>query len=321
MKFNDQAQALAEAAAHGRIEEYEKSLRKLKPAGQGNGTHTALLGVANCGVRAAVPGEKIAADIRLHLPRGARDISDGEIWGAVSKALADGGKPPASAILASPPRIKPELRDKLIAAGAGTTVDAIIAASPITIPPDPIEQQRLVLTSLYGEDEVVFIGDRYDMDVRKVRDWLDQIARGIPVGPHAIPNPLTGEESLTKDGKPSRRADACVAAFRFATIEFDTLSLEDQLAFWAAVRLPVAALIDSGGKSIHGWIRVDAPDRESWERDIERGLFGERLVPLGVDAACRNEARLSRMPGFTRVDSGRVQRLLFLAPTGRTVRI
>ena len=53
---------------------------------------------------------------------------------------------------------------------------------------------------------------------------------------------------------------------------------------------------------------------------MECGLFAERLVPLGVDAACRNEARLSRMPGYLRPDSQRLQRLLYLAPEGRAVR-
>jgi len=72
-------------------------------------------------------------------------------------------------------------------------------------------------------------------------------------------------------------------------------------------------LIDSGGKSIHAWIRVDCPDRNAWERAIEQELFGQWLAPMGVDLACRNESRLSRLPGHYRVDTGNRQRLLFLA--------
>ena len=320
MRFNDQVMALAEDAVTARRDKYKKSLQRLKPAGQGNGTHSALLAIANRGVRAGIAAEEIASDIRQNLPPGSRVVSDAEIWGAVNKALADGGKPPTSAVPIGPPRVRPELRDRLIAQGAGATIKDIMAASPLPIPASPVEQQRLVLVSLYGGDEFVFIGERHDTDPRTVRSWVEILAAGHPLGPHIIPNPLTGEEGLTKDNKPSRRADACVAAFRFAVVEFDGLPLEQQVAFWTAVKLPVTALIDSGGKSIHGWIRVDAPDRVAWERDIEVGLFAERLVPQGVDAACRNEARLSRMPGHTREDSGRVQRLLYLAPAGKAVR-
>lgn len=319
MGFNDQARALAATTAKEKSERYEKGLRALKPAGYGNGTHQALLGVASCGVRAGIPGEQIFAEIRKHLPPGARAVRDTEIWGAINKALADGGKPPLSALITGQPRVRPELRDAIVAQGIGTTAEDIVAASPITIPNEPALQQRLLLTSIYKENDFLFIGDRYGSDVRTVHSWLDRVAAGKPLGPHVIPNPLSGAEAPTKDGKLSRRADSCVAAFRFAVVEFDALPVDQQLAFWAAVKLPVAALIDSGGKSIHGWVRVDAPNRSAWERDVEVGLFAERLVPLGVDSACRNEARLSRMPGFTRKESGRLQRLLYLAPEGKAV--
>ncbi|MFC1451857.1 hypothetical protein ACFLSJ_00770 [Verrucomicrobiota bacterium] len=131
---------------------------------------------------------------------------------------------------------------------------------------------------------------------------------------------LTGDLGPTKNGGMSFRADSCIASFRFATVEFDSVPMDEQAAFWAGVDLPVAAIIDSGGKSLHGWVRVDRPDREAWEWDVEIGLFARRLVPLGVDAACRNEARLSRMPGFHRAETKRWQRLLYLAPNGRRVR-
>jgi hypothetical protein len=38
--------------------------------------------------------------------------------------------------------------------------------------------------------------------------------------------------------------------------EFDNLSREDQIRFWSAVKLPIVALIDSGGKSTHCWLEV-----------------------------------------------------------------
>jgi hypothetical protein len=111
-----------------------------------------------------------------------------------------------------------------------------------------------------------------------------------------------------------------VKGFRFAVAEFDGMSREDQLSFWWAVNLPVCALIDSGGKSLHAWIRIDGVETASlWTELVEGKLFGRWLIPLGCDAACRNEARLSRLPGHFREEKGRWQRILYLAPEGRAI--
>jgi hypothetical protein len=107
-----------------------------------------------------------------------------------------------------------------------------------------------------------------------------------------------------------------VAAYRYAVAEFDVMDKADQLAFWWGYRsAPIAALIDSGGKSIHAWLRVDCPDRATWERKVEGTLFGKVLVPLGCDPQCRNEARLSRLPATTAGRRTR-QRLLYLIRKG-----
>ena len=68
--------------------------------------------------------------------------------------------------------------------------------------------------------------------------------------------------------------------------------------------MPITALIDSGGKSIHAWVRVDAPDRKEWEarRDI---IYA--AIP-GIDPKNKNPARFSRLPGAYR--DGSAQRLI-----------
>ena len=68
--------------------------------------------------------------------------------------------------------------------------------------------------------------------------------------------------------------------------------------------MPISALIDSGGKSIHAWVRVDAPDRKEWE--ARRDLI-YNLIP-GIDPKNKNPARFSRLPGAFR--NGCPQRLL-----------
>jgi RecA-family ATPase len=96
------------------------------------------------------------------------------------------------------------------------------------------------------------------------------------------------------------------------------MPLEQQIQFWAGAPVPVVALIDSGGKSIHGWVRIDAANADEWVRRVENRLFA-LLTAVGADGACKNEARLSRMPGGIRAETGRCQHLLYLSPAGGPV--
>ena len=104
-------------------------------------------------------------------------------------------------------------------------------------------------------------------------------------------------------------------------VEFDDLSREDQIRFWSAVKLPIVALIDTGGKSIHAWVQVSklatVNTLEQWQENIKIKLYDRILAPLGVDAACSNPSRLSRLPGHLR--DGNYQRLLWLSSEGRPV--
>jgi hypothetical protein len=178
----------------------------------------------------------------------------------------------------------------------------------------------LLIEALYETEDVLFKGSTYDRGVNTSDGWLATFAAGRKVPPHVIPNPLTGELGATKNGRQSLRSDECVKAFRFAVAEFDEMPREDQLRFWWAVDLPVCALIDSGGKSLHAWIRIDEIETaDEWTDLVEERLFRHYLTPLGCDAACRNEARLSRLPGHFREEKGRWQRLLYLAPEGRAI--
>ena len=175
----------------------------------------------------------------------------------------------------------------------------------------------MLLQTLYRPDEMVFCGGAYDRAVKCAGEWLEAFKGGDKVPPHIIPNPMDGKEHETKSGTKSFRCDAAVSCFRFAVAEFDDIPAADQLAFWWGFRmdvpsLPIAALISSGGKSVHAWLRVEARNRQEWEELVEDGLFRRLLVPLGCDPTCRNESRLSRLPGHYRAEKSNWQRLLYL---------
>jgi hypothetical protein len=311
------------------IEHYEDRLRSLPPSG-GGGCHTALLGCANVGVRAGIDPERVFEDLRQHV-HGSRPVSDREIREAVTKAASE-SRAPVPALTAISARYPGKAHDgkeiirRLSEPGRGCQDVDLAERSPVRIDWPPEEDAWHVIEALYGPDEQLYIGPprgpvRPGHEIRAAADWIGTFRASPPPFPHIIPNPLTGRTAPRADGSGTTlRGDACVAAFRYAVVEFDELSREEQLAFWWSARLPVAVLVDSGGKSIHGWIRVQGVyGADGWTRVVEEYLFGRLLNPLGVDGACRNESRLSRLPGHWRQENGNWQRLLYLAPGGKAV--
>jgi hypothetical protein len=297
------------------VDRYYDSLRNIPPSG-GGGCHRALLGIANLGHRSGLDRDQVTRDITAHV-HGTRKVSRKEIEEAVSKAFCW----PVTHVRNA--NVRPvvngeKLFKAIVERGAPFAEEDLWESSPVKIDWPPERDATEVLQRLYRPEERLFIGARHDAGVRQVllvSEWITHFERGIPIAEHIIPNPLTGERGQTKTGKPSYRADSCVERFRFAVIEFDAMPREQQIQFWAGVPLPVVALVDSGGKSVHAWVKIDAANTNAWTRRVEDKLF-TLLTAVGADAACKNEARLSRMPGHFRAEKKRWQRLLYLNPAG-----
>jgi hypothetical protein len=303
-------------------DKYSDGLRNLPEPG-GGGCHAALLGVANLGSIAGLTPEEVFNDLFARVQGyGSRRVTPGEIRSAVNKAFAtDRTYSPSPAAAPSPAVNGVRLLEGILERGKDFTAAEIWESSPIRIDWPPVQDAAEVIQRLYQPTDKLFAGSRLVASpefILTAAEWCDRFAHGDSIPEHIIPNPLTGEQGLRKDGQPSYRADDCVASFRFAVVEFDAMPLEQQIQFWAGVKLPVVALIDSGGKSVHGWVRVDAADRDQWERRVEGKLF-TMLTAVGADRSCKNEARLSRMPGHFRTEKKRYQRLLYLNPTGGQV--
>lgn len=91
-------------------------------------------------------------------------------------------------------------------------------------------------------------------------------------------------------------SDNDVSAYRHVLVEFDDKPKAEQEKLFRDSGLPITVLIDSGGKSIHGWVRVDAPNRKEW--DIRRDIIYSSIP--GIDAKNKNPSRYSRLPGAWR---------------------
>ena len=301
-------------------EKYRAALGRIPPPG--TGFHGALMGIANLAARAGIPEGRAAAEIIAAVPRGSRTVTQSEIVEAIRKAWGDLGKPFDAAPVVTPPaRDWAAYRSKLIARFADATEAELWERSPVRVTRTPGPRDAVeTLGALYRPEDRLFLGGRMDRTVKPVSDWVKTIESGA-APEHIIPNPLTGKEHPTKtDGKLSPRCDAAVSALRFVVCEMDSVPRADQVRLWVAIieagLLPVAALIDSAGKSIHAWVKVNLPDVEAWDRTVRGELYGPAgiLTGLGFDRACANPARLSRLPGHYRTEKKAFQRLLYLNP-------
>lgn len=75
----------------------------------------------------------------------------------------------------------------------------------------------------------------------------------------------TLEQYITVNPIENERKQKNVTDFRHAVLEFDTISLDDQFSIFSAVDLPYEALVFTGNKSIHAWVRIDAPDNDVYK--------------------------------------------------------
>lgn len=103
--------------------------------------------------------------------------------------------------------------------------------------------------------------------------------------------------------------DDDVTDFRRCLVEFDHgCSEEEQWLLYQQSKLPCAAIILSGGKSVHAWVKVDARDRREYDERV--ALIYKHFEAYGLDEKNKNPSRLSRLPNCVRFD--RRQQLLAL---------
>lgn len=117
-----------------------------------------------------------------------------------------------------------------------------------------------------------------------VGDWKVEVGGWIRF------NPLDGEGVKNEN----------VTRFKYALVESDTLPIAEQDILFRKLELPIAALVYSGGKSLHAIVKVEATTYEEYRKRVEflYDFLEKQGVP--IDKQNRNPSRLSRMPGLTR---------------------
>ncbi len=185
----------------------------------------------------------------------------------------------------------------------------------------PLEQQHMFVAACFeDEDTVCVVRDlRGQEKYEYAGTWRGLISGFEPLkmlefdetqGGWVCINPLYGDG---EDGHMGySRKDADVRVYANALVECDTIPKEEQLERILALfhgKDSLRAIVDSGNKSYHAVIAVNATDLSHY-RSIVRFLYDTcEANGLPVDRHCGNPARLMRLPGVMR--NGVMQRLVY----------
>lgn len=199
-------------------------------------------------------------------------------------------------------------------------------------PPDDLELHGIcLLQHLYHAGEI--INTVTDFEIQKAKDETE---KAVPVGygtsverselidlwSLGMPKSKAGGWMRMNPTDGQGIADKNITHFRFVLLEFDNIPLDLQISLFAYLPLPIAAILTSGGKSVHAWVKVESNDLTGYKDDASMLL--KMLLCFGLDDKNKNPSRLSRLVGVTRQignsEDGR-QRLIYLNPSPTQSRI
>lgn len=95
-------------------------------------------------------------------------------------------------------------------------------------------------------------------------------------------------------------SDSNVTDYRFALVESDNIPIDEQWSIYRKLELPMAAVVHSGGKSLHAIVRIEASDYKEYQKRVDTLYDICKKNGLSIDRKNRNPSRLSRLPGVGR---------------------
>lgn len=179
--------------------------------------------------------------------------------------------------------------------------------------PKPIEDgtRTLLKTAFLPNEGIRIVNARLNDEGRELpagegptlsrEEWLRKLDRSNG-DPNSFYNSTarTGIYIAINPLKPGCSKDADVTNFRHCLVEFDNLSIEEQWLLYTKSDLPCTAVIHSGGKSLHAWVKVDASNRKEYDERV-KAIYAH-FESYGLDGKNKNPSRLSRLPNCVRFD-------------------
>ncbi|MBL9140062.1 MAG: hypothetical protein JNK85_29585 [Verrucomicrobiales bacterium] len=169
--------------------------------------------------------------------------------------------------------------------------------SPIRLDSDGPGTEEIVDT-LFPGNPLICVGLRKNHAVTASRESF----RGRLAGHQFIvPSPMAALTGKNRDGRESPRCLDNVGPRRFVVAEFDTGTNDEHAAILSHLAdfAPLALVVHSGGKSLHGWFRAHQ------DEEITRRFF-EHAVRIGADPATWTRCQFVRMPGGRRDNGAQV---------------
>ena len=178
------------------------------------------------------------------------------------------------------------------------------------------DELRRYLRALFKDDEIVgfCIDAEYDAERGK---WnpsskgsygmtAGQLLESIKKHPRSIEDTIGDYNKMAGawirfnplDGQGVKNGN--VVDFRYALVESDNLELERQKALMEELKLPIAVMVNSGKKSIHSIVRIDAVNEREYQERVDYLYKICEKNGLSIDKVNKNASRMSRMPGVFR---------------------
>ena len=195
-------------------------------------------------------------------------------------------------------RFKPELFESFC-----WPLAQIIEDSPLLVHQRDAEDQFRTWLRLWPAHSHVWIGDIYSSGKEAHRTHFRPVADWYQIGP------VMGNFTCGSSFKPGsyQRSNANCNGTRFMVVESDTLPKDEVGAIFAylnrRLRFNLHAIIDTAGKSLHGWF--DAPRTTRIEAQLKA-----TLTTFGCDPKLFTYSQPVRVPGAYR--DGRMQKIVWL---------
>ena len=271
-----------------------------------HGVHTWCMSAANACRRAGMSAEETEAWIVRHMTRPPSPRN--EVETATRKAFKS--LPPDGERAPQWPKANREQIEAVAASGLG--VADLWELSPVRLPEAPATRE--ILAGLFPAGCLVCAGG--DKDMAKTTPLASLLAfKDISLLQFIVPSPMRAAWGRNKDGERSARCLDNTGPRRFVVVEGDMLGGEPipkdtqaAVLLHLAERAPLALVVDSGGKSLHGWFYC------AGKTDEQIAPFFRLACALGADSANWRRCQFARMPdGFRRSPLG-PQRALFFNP-------
>lgn len=288
-------------------ERFEEQLRKMPLAGEGNGFNDQALPKAARLAKVAGLTQDEAVEAILRTQAGAPRDPEQEVRCTVERIYEDDGEQRETKKPKWPER-DPRLVSEVVSEAGG--LKELGEASPVQDLDRPTIQ---FLEPLFDGDPLITLGEKavdqggkvtipgFTMLVSKFKELQTDRFEYI------VPSPAIKKEGRRVDGEPSKHSKDMYPVRLFLVIEFDGTPKEQAatILLHLAQFAPLVMVVDSGGKSLHGWFFcLGVP-----EPDVHR--FFTYAVRLGADSKMYETHQFARLPNGIRSGSRKKQQVLY----------